>query len=264
MPRFKYTTEMLNFLRDTYAKKSLADTAALFNRAFGLDKSESQLKAAFSNYGITCGRKKGELTKGNLRSVTQTQFDWVKKQYTLLTIEQLTVAFNEKFATEKTVNQIRALTRNHGMKSGRTGRFHAGQKSWNAGMKGYQAGGNSAATRFKKGNNPHNHKPVGSERIDNKDGFVLVKTAEPRTWRLKHIIEWEKHHGSVPADHKIWFIDNDRTNCDISNLMLVTTGEHAVVNKMGLGRANPDAKETVLLLARIKMAATKRKGDCHV
>lgn len=30
---------------------------------------------------------------------------------------------------------------------------------------------------------PSNHKPVGSERIDSKDGYVLIKVAEPRTWK---------------------------------------------------------------------------------
>lgn len=265
MARFFFTVAMLDFLRATYPEKSLAETTALFNCAFGYTKTLSQIKAACSNHGITCGRKQGEITKGKLRSFTDEQYEWVKLQYKRLTIEQITTAFNHTFGTEKTINQIRAFTRNHKMKSGRTGRFNPGCKTWNAGMKGWQAGGNSAATQFKKGDMPLNHKPVGSERIDNKDGFVMVKVSEPRTWRLKHIIEWEKHHGKVPESHKIWFIDNDRTNCDISNLMLVTTAEHAVVNKMGLGRAHADAKETVLLLARIKIASTKRlKGDHHV
>lgn len=261
MARFIYTASMLEFLRANYVKKSLAETTTLFNFAFSCKKTEQQIKAACTNHRIACGRKQGELTKGKLRSFTNEQFEWVKRKYKSLTIEQITIEFNQTFDTSKTVNQIRAFTRNHGMKSGRTGRFVKGQKTWNAGMKGWQAGGNSTSTRFRKGNIPLNHRPVGSERIDNKDGFVMVKVAEPRTWRLKHILEWEKHHGPVPDDHKIWFIDNDRTNCDISNLMLVTTAEHAIVNKMGLGRAHADAKETVLLLARIKMATTKRKRE---
>lgn len=261
MARFIYTAAMLDFLRVTFPEKSLADTTRLFNFAFGLDKTIQQIKGACENHKITCGRKQGELTRGKLRSFTDEQFEWVKLKYKSLNIEQITREFNQVFGTEKTVNQIRALTKNHGIKSGRTGRFVKGQKTWNAGMKGWQPGGNATSTQFKKGNIPQNHRPVGSERIDNKDGFVMVKVAEPRTWRLKHILEWEKHHGPVPDDHKIWFIDNDRTNCDISNLMLVTTAEHAVVNKMGLGRALPEAKETVLLLARIKMATTKRKRE---
>ncbi len=261
MARFTYSAAMLEFLRVTYPEESLERTTELFNFAFGCNFTVSQIKAACKNHKITCGRKQGELTKGKLRSFTQQQAEWITEQYKRLTIEQMTSAFNTEFGTQKTVEQIRCFTRNHGIKSGRTGRFEPGQKSWNTGIKGWDAGGNSAKTRFKKGNSPHNHKPVGSERIDSKDGFVLVKVAEPKSWRLKHLIEWEKHHGAIPKDHKIWFIDNDRTNCHIDNLMLVTTAEHAVVNKMGLGRAHPEAKETVMLLARIKMASTKRKKE---
>ncbi len=261
MPRFTYSLAMLDFLRVTYREKSLQETTNLFNLTFDCDVTVSQIKAACKNHKITCGRKQGELTKGKLRSFTQQQAVWISDQYKLLTIEQMTSAFNAKFSTQKTEKQIRAFTRNHGIKSGRTGRFESGQTPWNNGLKGWTAGGNSAKTRFKKGNSPHNHKPVGSERIDNKDGFVLVKVAEPKTWRLKHILEWEKHNGKVPENHKIWFIDNDRTNCDINNLMLVTSAENAVVNKMGLGRAHPEAKETVRLLARIKLATNKRKQE---
>lgn len=260
MSRFTYTAAMLEFLRATYPEASLDDTTRLFNYAFGCTKTAAQLKAACNNHKIHCGRKQGELTRGRLLSVSKQQFEWVKRHYPLMPLVQLTGEFNRTFGSDKTVQQLRSLTKNHRIKSGRTGHFSKGQTSWNAGKKGWQAGGNAPKTQFKKGQIPLNHRPVGSERTD-KDGFVMVKVTEPRTWRLKHIIEWEKHHGPVPDDHKIWFIDNDRSHCDISNLMLVTTAEHAIVNKMGLGRAHAEAKQTVVLLARIKMATNKRKQE---
>ena len=53
------------------------------------------------------------------------------------------------------------------------------------------------ATRFKKGNIPGNHKPVGYERIT-KDGYIEVKTAEPNVFELKHRLIWAEHNGEIP------------------------------------------------------------------
>lgn len=199
--------------------------------------------------------------KGIWIKYTEQELAWVEAHCTL-PISKLHQQFCETFSrTDVEAKNLAALRKRKGWLTGRTGCFEKGHSSWNAGMKGYNPGGRSAETRFKKGSMPKNHKPVGSERIDSKDGYVMVKTAEPRTWRLKHIVEWEKVHGKVPAGHKLWFIDNDRTNCNPSNLKLVTDAENAVVNKMGLGKAHPEAKDTVQLLAQVKMARTKRKNE---
>lgn len=74
-----------------------------------------------------------------------------------------------------------------------------------------------APTMFKKGNKPHNYKPVGSERIT-KDGYIERKVAEPKTWRGVHILVWEEANGPVPAKHKVIFKDNNQLNTELSNL----------------------------------------------
>ncbi|GGY87995.1 HNH endonuclease signature motif containing protein [Shewanella fodinae] len=260
MPRFKYTQAMLSFLRATWTEYDLEHTTSLFNFTFGTRKSEAQIKSALKNHSIKCGRTHGEINKGKLRSFTNEQKAWIEKQYRVMSISALTAEFNFQFCASKTEKQIRAFTRNHSIKSGRTGRFESGHETWNKGTN-FCAGGNAAKTRFKKGHIPANHKPIGSERIDTKDGYVMVKVAEPRTWRLKHIVVWEQHNGKLPDGHVIWFIDNDRTNCSIENLMLVTQGENAVTNKFGLGRAAPQDKTTVQLIAKTRIKARERRNN---
>ena len=92
----------------------------------------------------------------------------------------------------------------------------------------------SRKTTFKKGNRPLNWKPVGSERVDVKDGYVLVKTEEPNIWRPKHYVEWEKVNGKVPEGKRFIFLDGDRTNCSPENLILVDYGIGAIMNNQGL------------------------------
>lgn len=71
--------------------------------------------------------------------------------------------------------QLSAFVKRHKIKSGRTGQFKGGHKAWNAGSKGMMKANKES---FKKGNLPGNIKPLGSERIDSKDGFILIKIAE--------------------------------------------------------------------------------------
>jgi hypothetical protein len=44
--------------------------------------------------------------------------------------------------------------------------------------------------------------------------------------RLLHRVIWEDHFGPIPKDHILLFRDENRENCDISNLECVTRAEH--------------------------------------
>lgn len=253
MSRFTYTDEMIRFLAEQYKQHGIAEVTAAFNKTFNADKTCKQIKSTITNHGIKCGRTTGQINKGKLLAYTEQQAEFIRQKYKELGLSELTVQFNAAFGTEKTMQQIRAFTRNHGIKSGRTGRFEKGQKSWNDGKKGWTAGGRSAETRFKPGHQMNDIKPVGSTRICSKDGYVIVKVAMPSEWRLMHIVEWEKHHGPIPEGHRLWFRDNDRTNWHIDNLMLITRAQGAVLNKQGLGKVNAEHKSTAVIIADISM-----------
>jgi hypothetical protein len=118
---------------------------------------------------------------------------------------------------------------------GRQFLFKKGQASHNKGKKqveymtpeGMQR---SRKTCFKKGNLPKNHRPVGSERIVKKGGYIEVKTAEPKTWRLKHRIVWEQNNGPIPKGANIQFRDGNPQNCSIDNLYLITRDRQMIAN----------------------------------
>ncbi|WCH25220.1 HNH endonuclease signature motif containing protein [Aeromonas salmonicida] len=251
----QYTPAQLEFISETYKECGLSDTAAMFNFTFGKEKTVGQIRSCLKNHGFTCGRAKGELNKGKLLSYTDAQKAWIEREYPNHSLSELVLLFNTVFQDTKTEGQIRGFTRNHKIKSGRTGRFEAGSDSWNAGKKGWSAGGDSIKTRFKKGDTPANHRPVGSERVS-VDGYIEIKVAEPASWDLKHRVVWEQEHGPIPPSHVIWFIDNNPLNCAPDNLMLVTRAHHAVVSKLGLHHATGELKETTKLIADVAMART--------
>lgn len=103
--------------------------------------------------------------------------------------------------------------------------FKKGQTSYNKGKKmPPEVYAKVQPTMFKKGQVAHNHKPVGSERV-NTDGYVEVKVAEPSTWRPKHRIIWEQAHGQIPKGHKVQFVNGNPLDCRLENLYLISNAE---------------------------------------
>lgn len=105
------------------------------------------------------------------------------------------------------------------------------------------------ATRFKKGNTPHNHKLVGYERLT-KDGYIEVKTQEPNVFELKHRVLWEKHNGKIPEGCNIQFKDGNRTNIVIKNLYLISREDQMMDNT--IHRYPAEVKKSIRLIKKLE------------
>lgn len=171
--------------------------------------------------------------------------------------KELTEMVNEKFGTVYTSAQVKNFKRRNHLSSGLNGQFLKGHIPANKGKKGKCAHG-CDKTWFKKGCKPVNHKPVGSERID-RDGYTLIKVAEPSKWRLKQHIVWEEYHGVIPKGYKVIFLDSDTTNFDIDNLMLVTDSELLILNRHGLKHNDADITKTGVTIAKLIEGINRKK-----
>ena len=138
------------------------------------------------------------------------------------------------------------------------GRFYKGHTTWNAGTKGQGLTGPNSGS-FKKGNVPPNRKPLWSERIDTKDGYVLMKVPEkdphtgfPTRYRFKHVWIYEQIHGPVPDGHVVIFKDQDKRNFDPDNLVAIKRAELLQINKAGYREAPDELKPSILALGKLK------------
>lgn len=174
--------------------------------------------------------------------------------------QELTDKVNKKFGTTYTREQIKRYKANNKISSGLTGRYEKGNIPFNKGIKGVCAKGSEKGW-FKKGNTPHNYKPIGSERIDCKDGYTLVKTAEPNKWELKQHVVWNGFHGDIPKGQKIVFLDGDKTNFDINNLSLVTGGELLTMNNNSLIYNDSEATKVGIMVAKVITSRSKAKRN---
>lgn len=90
-------------------------------------------------------------------------------------------------------------------------------------------------TFFKKGNLPHNTRHDGAISIrPDKDGrpYKYIRVGLKK-WIGYHVYRWEKFRGPVPKGMVIRFKDGNPLNCKLSNLELMTRGDHAIINKFG-------------------------------
>ena len=144
----------------------------------------------------------------------------------------MTNKFNYEFKT----TQVQSAIKRYGLTTGRSG-------------------------YFKKGRIPQNHKPIGSERIENRDGYIKIKIGEPDKWELKHKFIYEKYYGEVKEDEVIMFLDGNKTNFNIENLYKVSRHQLLLLNKNKLIYENAELTKlgievTSLIIRTIE--ATKR------
>ena len=186
---------------------------------------------------------------------------WIEANQAGISRKELTERLNDKFKTSFNVNQISSLCTRRGWRSGvNAGQLKKGGTPWNKGRKGFT---NGAAYKgfFKKGHGGFKTRPLGSERICTKDGYIMVKTKMPRTWERKHLVEWRKHNGPIPKDHCIRFLDNDRTNCDISNLVCIHRGANVAINHRNPADTdNPDLNKAIILTETLRHEIRKLHG----
>lgn len=256
LKRFKYTTEQLAFLRAGYAKMSIQKLLSVFNRKFGLAKTFNQLRYAFNSRGITCGRKGKERLHPGAFLFTPKQIQFLREKFVGRSIAGLTTLYNTHFKTTRTEQQIKSACHRRHFKSGRTGHFEKGHKSWNKGTKGLT---HRNVTTFKKGNVPGNIKPLGTERIT-RDGYIEIKIAETNPYanaqtryKLKHVWLWEQAYGPVPPGHVVAFKDSNSLNCVIENLMLLSRKVLVRLNKKGYKKVPDELKPSILQLVKLEV-----------
>lgn len=182
-----------------------------------------------------------------------------------ITLKELTKRFNEKFNLNVTENAIANRKNILGLRSGIVGgQFQKGHIPANKGKKGYMTPEQyekCKATMFKKGNIPANHRPIGSERIDKRDGSILVKVKDgqlQKNWMSKSRYIYEQAHGKIPAGHKVIFADGDHSNFDLDNLILFSNAEELIMNQRKLISKEAEFTKTGAVIAKVLNKAKKR------
>ncbi len=256
MPLRKYTEEQKNFIAKNVVGTTTKELVSLVNDKFGLNVTESQIKSYKTNHrlksGTPCGGIPGKETKLFPEKIKK----FISKNFVGTGHKAMAEQINKKFGTEYTAEQIKGYYARFKLDSGLTGYFSKGHVPFNKGRKGVDGW---EPTQFKKGQVPVNYRPVGSERV-NVDGYVEIKVADPRKWRLKHQVIWEAANGPIPKGHAVIFGDGNSLNLDIENLILVTRGQLAILNRRKLIQKDAEMTKTAVIIADIYSKMSERKN----
>lgn len=114
-------------------------------------------------------------------------------------------------------------------------------------------------TKFKKGQVPHNYKPVGSEFIC--DGYIYIKTEEPNKWVLKQRFLYESMYGDIPTGYSVIFADKDKNNFNPGNLILVRNKDKLVAKNKHLIFENSELTKSGILLAKLINSISERNKE---
>ena len=183
-----------------------------------------------------------------------------------ISLKELREQFNKKFGYNLSESAIANRKNKLGLSSGiKGGQFQKGSVPFNKGEKqkdymSKEAINKTKNTRFKKGNIPHNHRPLGSERTTI-EGYIEVKVAEPNKWKTKAVVIYEEKYGKIPKGHKVIYLDGNRQNLDVSNLKVISNAEELIMNSNNLRYSNKELTESGCLVAKIINKRRKLKND---
>ena len=250
------------------------DLAEACNKELGTDFTAKRMKAFRYNHGYKNGMR-----QWSSDDYWKYQNKWPRGMYEYIRdnshhvrSKDMAERVNEKFGTSFTETSMKQFRVRNKISCGVKGWQRVDVEPGNKGHKEEEYCTPEQLERikggqFKKGNIPVNWVPVGSITVTN-DGDVFIKlrdggkAREGWEYLSRHI--WKQHHGEIPDGMKVVFKDNNSLNCSIDNLMLVTQGELASMNRHGYKSSFPDVTEAGLGLIRLRnksKSMKERKGQ---
>lgn len=210
--------------------------------------------------------------KGRVIPYSAEELAWLEENRAMV-ISDYHAAFCARFGRDVSAANLHALRKRKGWKTGRTGQFQKGAAPFNKGQAFPAAARhpNCRKTQFKKGQEPHNTKFAGHERVS-KDGYVEISieqtnphTGYRRRYVLKHRWEWERANGPVPEGMALKCL-GDRLDTRPSNWELVP---RAILPRLNGGRnkkhvaydeAPAELRPTIMAVAKLEHRSREVMG----
>lgn len=264
----KWPAEVVNWMRENTPGRTTKELTLLinqqgFDKKYGMVFTESIIKGAKSRFGFKSGTPTGN-PKGHSSKYPDGMTGYVESIAKGKSTAELVEAVNRKYGAGIIgIRQMKSYKRNHGINTGLTGQFEPGHIPANKGKKmSPEQYEKCKATMFHKGNVPANHMEVG-EYTHTTDGYLVRKVQEYGTQRerfeIVHRAVWEKHNGPIPEGKIVSFLDGDKDNCEIENLVLIDNRENLELNRSSLRFSNAEFTKAGVAVAKMKVTVRRRK-----
>lgn len=266
----KWPQEVVDWLTENVPGRTTKEVTELINRQgfdgrYGMIFTEPVVKSAKCRYHIKSGTPVGH-RKGHSSKYPEGMLEYVESIARGKSTAELAEAVNRKYGAGTIgVRQMRSYRKNHRIRSGLTGRFEPGHVPANKGKRmPAEAYEKAAPTMFRKGHVPANHMEVG-ELTHTSDGYLIRKVREAGSqwerFEFVHRRVWEEHNGPIPDGKMVSFLDGDKDNCSIGNLVLLDNAENLEMNRSRLRFVDPDLTKAGAAVAKLKVAASKKRKE---
>jgi hypothetical protein len=230
------------------------------------DVSFDHYKSLCTRNGWLTGRVRGEGCKGRNRIYGDEHLAFIRETAEL-SRKDGHAAFIRKFERpDMSLSAFVALRKVLKVKTGRTGHFPKGHEPWTKGKK-LPFNKNSARTQFKPGQQPHNSKFAGHERVD-EGGYVYISVKEPnprtgfeRRYVHKHRWLWEQANGPIPEGMVLKCLDGNKQNSDPANWEAIPRDLLPRLNGIhgrGYDAAPAEIKPTIMAVAKLERLVRNR------
>lgn len=116
---------------------------------------------------------------------------------------------------------------------------------------GFQKNHIGCGKLFVPGHKACNHKEIGYEKIRH-DGYVMVKVAHPSKYRPKQDVIWESIYGPMPKRSLVIFLNGDKNDFDIKNLVCINRKELGRIRGKKYYIAPLEVRPSIVALARLE------------
>lgn len=268
---WKWPDEVVEWMRENTFGRTTKELTVLmnqqgFDKKYGMVFTEGIVKGAKNRYGFKSGTPIGN-PKGYSPKYPDGMEEYVRSIAGGMVTEKIAKAVSEHFSIEFTTSQCRAYKKNHDIISGLDCRFKVGDEPVNKGKKmAPEQYAKCEATMFRKGNVPVNHMKVG-EYTHTSEGYLVRKIQEHGIQRERfefvHRAVWEDCNGSIPEGKLVSFLDGNKDNCSIENLVLIDNRENLELNRSKLRFEHAALTEVGVNIAKIKIAVRRKKQEVY-
>ena len=230
-----FTEEQNEWLREHYWDMPLKDLVPMFNEKFHANRSYSTIKnRCRKSLGLT--RKPNEEMK---KFLTDNYYDY--------SLKELTDKFNKHFCQKRSEGVIKSWVYSMGF------HFKENDKRWRDCIS------ENWSPNWKNKEMRSKSKPIGSVYKFN-TGYLYIKT-DHNKYEMLHKYLWEKENGPVPKGHSLIFLDNNKENCDLSNICCIPGKIHRELIKKGWRFDNAEQTKTAILWYELFYAIKDAKDE---
>lgn len=199
---------------------------------------------------------------------TQEQEDYLRENAPNMSRVQLTVGFNARFGTKKSVNTIKSWCNRRGIHNGNDGRFKDGHRSWQTGLQGEEYRKHYTDESWEKSKS-------GLVFAEQKyqEGDLIIRHGLPAfykggaagvaiDYRIKYASTavWERSNGKLPDNMKLIHLDGDVMNYQLENLRAIPKSWLSDLRYLGGITGDRSLNETKLAFCELRAAIRGEKG----